>query len=388
MTSNMASCALKRRPWFYFVLLLVNAVVVVALIAAIKPGTETAVSSASTWLSSKLGFFGCHQAVADQEELTSYGKKKRPLIGKLTLMSNVPRDVVPTAHNHRRLIVIGDIHGMNDELGKLLEIAEFDATRDHVVTLGDMVNKGPDSRGVVARLMALNASAVRGNHEDHLLIAWKKHQSRSIQDNDDDPLLETEGRRRRKRLLKVAKSLKPEQIQWLAELPVILKGDPLPLYFVHGGLVPGLKLAKQDPWAVMNMRTLVYPEDELRRRDDSRDDESESAVEDMFDNEYEDLFDEDHPIPIPVDDHSGEKWYKAWDRFQKHIKKSTRRTVLYGHDAKRGFTEGKYTVGLDSGCVAGGHLTGLIVEVKKQRKKGSRDFTYRKVEVPCKNRMQ
>ncbi|KAK2597329.1 hypothetical protein QQS21_006103 [Conoideocrella luteorostrata] len=318
----------------------------------------------------------------------SYGKNHRPKMDHLTLTANIPRRHLPTAHNDRRLIIIGDIHGMNIELGHLLDLARYNSSNDHVVTLGDMINKGPDSRGVLSRLMAMNVSAVRGNHEDHLLLALEEYQSRGTTIDDGSNVFEM--RHRNRKILKVAKTLHPRQIEWLSNLPVILKAKPLQLYFVHGGLVPGVELEKQDPWAVMNMRTLVYPREELRRNletfpnsslhmkpEEHSQDDNETDEEEEKEQQTE--IDVRKVIAIPIEDHSGEKWTKAWDRHQRRLAKSKRRTVMYGHDAKRGFIEGRYTVGLDSGCVRGGSLTGLIV-----RAKGKRGFAYTKIQVPCK----
>lgn len=297
---------------------------------------------------------------------TSYGKH-HPKLGHLTLTASMPEQYTPTVHNNRRLLVIGDIHGMNTELGNLLNLAEYNSSNDHVITLGDMVNKGPDSRGVLSRLMSMNASAVRGNHEDRLLIALKAYRGRAASTHKDEVV---GFRKRDKKILKVAKTLLPEQVTWLSNLPVILKAAPLNLYFVHGGLVPGVKLEKQDPWAVMNMRTLIYPQEELKRR-------TETLNAELDDDDVEEA---QKVIPVPIDDHSGERWAKAWNRYQKsHVKEGHRRTVMYGHDAKMGFTETKYTVGLDSGCAAGGDLTALIVKAK-----GKKGFTYDKIQVPCK----
>lgn len=252
---------------------------------------------------------------------------------------------------------------MNTELGHLLDLAEYNPSNDHVVTLGDMVNKGPNSRDVLSRLMSMNASAVRGNHEDRLLIALKNYHERAAYSNKNGVI---DLRKKNKKILKVAKTLLPEQIKWLSDLPVILKANSLKLYFVHGGLVPGVKLEKQDPWAVMNMRTLLYPPSELKRQAD----EEETSNDEV---------DAKKVIAIPIDDHSGERWTKAWDRYVGNLGRQHRRTVMYGHDAKRGFTEGKYTVGLDSGCAAGGHLTGLLVTAEERN-----GFAYTRVQVPCK----
>ncbi|POR36330.1 Bis(5'-nucleosyl)-tetraphosphatase, symmetrical, partial [Tolypocladium paradoxum] len=101
----------------------------------------------------------------------SYGEFARPGMDGLTLMASLPAEYVPTEDNGRRLVVVGDIHGMDAELARLLEHVKFSRATDHLVAVGDMVNKGPDSTAVVSRLMALDASAVRGNHEDRVLLA-------------------------------------------------------------------------------------------------------------------------------------------------------------------------------------------------------------------------
>lgn len=66
---------------------------------------------------------------------------------------------------------IGDIQGCNDALGRWLDHVAFSPSRDHLVVLGDLVNRGPDSAGVLRRLMALQGSAqsLLGNHDLHAL---------------------------------------------------------------------------------------------------------------------------------------------------------------------------------------------------------------------------
>ena len=66
---------------------------------------------------------------------------------------------------------IGDIHGCNAELHALLQKLDFSPSRDTLYVLGDLVNRGPDSAGVVRSLMALEGSAhcLLGNHDVHLL---------------------------------------------------------------------------------------------------------------------------------------------------------------------------------------------------------------------------
>ncbi|KAK3191184.1 hypothetical protein K4F52_002772 [Lecanicillium sp. MT-2017a] len=273
----------------------------------------------------------------------------------LTHMQQLPKHLVPTPSNKRRLIIIGDIHGMDRALDKLLKKVKFDPKYDHVIAAGDMVNKGPHSAAVVSRLMEINASAVRGNHEDRILLALAGAQARqSASQLDDEPKFDAEGA---KRDLKTARKLSTAQVKWLTQLPLILDIDLLDMFVVHAGLVPGIKPRKQDPWAVMNMRTLVYPKQELRRSGDFGEDEED---DDEDSSEYE--IDAENGTPVPIDTHEGRKWAPVWDHSQRSQRKHTRRTVVYGHDARRGLTVGKYTFGLDSGCVGKGQLTALIVE--------------------------
>lgn len=79
-----------------------------------------------------------------------------------------------------RILAIGDIHGCSAALDTLLEAAAL-TPADTIVTLGDYVDRGPDSRGVLDRLIALGRThhlvPLRGNHELMLLDA---HRDRGV----------------------------------------------------------------------------------------------------------------------------------------------------------------------------------------------------------------
>ncbi|MFT4551363.1 MAG: serine/threonine protein phosphatase 1 [Pseudoalteromonas tetraodonis] len=67
-----------------------------------------------------------------------------------------------------RTLAIGDIHGCRGSLESLAEFAEFSAD-DTIVTLGDYVDRGPDSKGVIDFLNELDKRChlvrLKGNHE-------------------------------------------------------------------------------------------------------------------------------------------------------------------------------------------------------------------------------
>jgi serine/threonine protein phosphatase 1 len=76
---------------------------------------------------------------------------------------------------HRRVYVVGDIHGRSDLLDRMVEEINRDleakpAAETLTVTLGDYVDRGPDSRGVLDRLICnpfpTEYIALKGNHEE------------------------------------------------------------------------------------------------------------------------------------------------------------------------------------------------------------------------------
>ena len=85
-----------------------------------------------------------------------------------------------------RTIAIGDIHGCSAALDALLD-AIRPRPEDTIVTLGDYINRGPDTRGVLDRLIDLGRRCrlvpLLGNHEQMLLEArsglhpttWLRH---------------------------------------------------------------------------------------------------------------------------------------------------------------------------------------------------------------------
>jgi len=73
-----------------------------------------------------------------------------------------------------RLLAIGDIHGCLTALDTLLQIVKLQPT-DQLVTLGDYVDRGPESAGVIDRILELHQRfrvvSLRGNHEVMMLEA-------------------------------------------------------------------------------------------------------------------------------------------------------------------------------------------------------------------------
>lgn len=78
-------------------------------------------------------------------------------------------------------LVIGDIHGCLRSLETMLEVVS-PTTEDLVVTLGDYVDRGPDSKGVIERLLRLKETHdfvhLMGNHEIQMIRALETRQDR------------------------------------------------------------------------------------------------------------------------------------------------------------------------------------------------------------------
>ena len=89
--------------------------------------------------------------------------------------------------------LVGDVQGCARALDRLLAVIGFSPSRDRLVVLGDLVNRGPDSLAVLRRLAALGdaATCLLGNHDLHLLAVAQGvrglHRSDTLQDILDAP---------------------------------------------------------------------------------------------------------------------------------------------------------------------------------------------------------
>lgn len=70
-----------------------------------------------------------------------------------------------------RDFVVGDLHGCTTEFHALLNAAEFDSAKDRVFSVGDLVDRGPDSMGALRLIQEPWFFAVMGNHELMMLDA-------------------------------------------------------------------------------------------------------------------------------------------------------------------------------------------------------------------------
>ena len=196
-----------------------------------------------------------------------------------------------------RTIVVGDIHGCYDELMELMDEVNLEK-KDRVVSVGDLISKGPKSREVLELFMTdARFSTVIGNHDLTLRRRW------SGEDVELKPA--------QKETHKELKSEKDKYATFLNTLPFVIDLDTH--LVVHAGLRPNVELHSQTTGDLTRIRTL------------GPDRESEE----------------------------GTPWYHVYNG---------EKTVLFGHWPSEEPRRGPRAIGLDTGCVYGHTLTAYIIE--------------------------
>ncbi|RST85259.1 serine/threonine protein phosphatase [Aquibium carbonis] len=163
-----------------------------------------------------------------------------------------------------RIYAIGDVHGRRDLLDRMHELIAAEIERDRpadwrIIHLGDYVDRGPDSAGVVERLAHRTADdprvlALVGNHDlgflDFLAVPqqdglFATHggvdtaRSYGVGLNVHDPVALTDG------WTELEAAVPARHRDFLASLPFSLAfGD---FFFCHAGIRPGVPLAQQAP---------------------------------------------------------------------------------------------------------------------------------------------
>jgi bis(5'-nucleosyl)-tetraphosphatase (symmetrical) len=226
-----------------------------------------------------------------------------------------------TAPRSKRRIFIGDIQGCSFELRRLLDRVRFDPARDDLHPVGDFVNRGPDSLGVLRVMREVNAGGVIGNHDLRLLRIASNKASLKRGDTVGDVLAAPD---------------RDELVAWLAARPFVRSWADVLL--VHGGLHP--------EWR--------SPERVLRGLDPlRRDPEAEFATHVRYCTRTgrrpkTDVADPGAP-------------FKPWYAFYPPPGVKPR-IVVFGHWSVRGLVKTSLLRGLDTGCVWGGRLTAWIAE--------------------------
>jgi bis(5'-nucleosyl)-tetraphosphatase (symmetrical) len=257
------------------------------------------------------------------------------------------------------LYAIGDLQGCDAELGQLLELLHFSPARDRLWFVGDLVNRGPASLATLRRVRALGGSAavVLGNHDLHLL-ALAHGFGRKKRDDTLDDILRARDR--------------DGLIEWLAHRPLCVEDPALNLCLVHAGLSP--------QWDMPTARRCAREFEQALRRDPAK------LFKQMYGDDpalWQESLEGADRLRYIVNCFTRLRYVDPTGRLELDAKGSPRKAqrgsllpwfeapnapwrgvrVVFGHWSTLGFFRNADVIGLDTGCVWGGSLTALRLDV-------------------------
>ena len=188
-----------------------------------------------------------------------------------------------------RILIVGDIHGQFEALKVLInKINPVNSAKDEVYFLGDLIDRGPDSRKVVALVRKYGWTVLKGNHEDMAVKAsgsqnvmkqtqWLKNHApstiasyriRSQRFSTFFKILEEAIRNNLeknnrynvsdtgiKRFNQLA-----DDIRWMHSLPLYHHFSDLNVVLVHAGVKAGTSMQNQNPFDLIWDRTMFDSE--------------------------------------------------------------------------------------------------------------------------------
>jgi len=257
------------------------------------------------------------------------------------------------------LYLIGDVQGCAAPLERLLDEIGFSPSRDHLVLLGDLVNRGPDSLAVLRRARRMEGSfqSLLGNHDLHLLGV--AHGERKL------------GRKDTLAALLLAPD-HAELLDWLRHQHMALHrrvgdGD---LLMVHAGVVP--------QWSVADTRARAAELETVLRGPDYGD-----FLRVMYGNEpdrWDDRLEGNARLRVIVNALTRMRFCSADGRMEFETKDGAAEppagympwfdvpgrgtqaaTVAFGHWSTLGWLSRPDLISTDTGCVWGGQLSAVRI---------------------------
>ena len=257
------------------------------------------------------------------------------------------------------LYAIGDIQGCDAELAALLEKIKFSADRDRVWFVGDLINRGPESLQALRRIRAMGdaATVTLGNHDLHLLaIAHGCAKLRS-----DDTLDAT-----------LAAPDRAGLLEWLIKRPLLHQDPDLNLCLLHAGLAPQWDLETACACAREFERALrsdpVRTLERLYGDEPDRWDKALTGADRL-------RFIVNCLTRLRYVDADGRLMLRAKGAPEKGVKKALIPwfdapnarwrgvRVVFGHWSTLGYLNTPDVISMDTGCVWGGSLTALRLDV-------------------------
>ncbi len=178
----------------------------------------------------------------------------------------------PRVPDGKRVYAIGDVHGRRDLLEELVDrlqahAAQADAAQNVLILLGDYVDRGKDSKGVIDDLLDLDLPGwqtvfLRGNHDQAILDflndaqlyrAWRSYGAAEtlLSYGVTPPRFENDAVIAKARD-EFAQKLPPRHLEFISNLKYLhIEGDYL---FVHAGVRPGIPFEQQAVEDMLGIR--------------------------------------------------------------------------------------------------------------------------------------
>ncbi len=160
-----------------------------------------------------------------------------------------------------RRLVISDIHGCSKTLNALLQKINF-TENDTLYFLGDYIDRGPDSSGVLDILINLKENypsvfPLSGNHEYQMLKAEKEY-------NDASFYYFVKNLARSKDLLNKKRKLRKKYLKFMKSLAYFAELDDY--FLVHAGFDFRKKYPFNDAVGMLNIRTFKYDKKKAKNK--------------------------------------------------------------------------------------------------------------------------
>jgi bis(5'-nucleosyl)-tetraphosphatase (symmetrical) len=248
---------------------------------------------------------------------------------------------------------IGDLQGCYEPLERLLKSLSFDASRDRLWFVGDLVNRGPDSLACLRFVRGLGDGAITvlGNHDLHLLCVGEGVEKPRRRDTLDEVLAAPD---------------RSELLAWIRHRPLFHAADGYAL--VHAGLVPEWTVERAGELAREVEAVLRGPDyraflDRLYGDEPDRWSEGLAGIERLrvIVNAMTRLrvCDGSGAMKLAFKGEPGEAsdGWRPW--FDMPERRSRGTPVVFGHWSALGLSLRPDLLGLDSGCVWGRALTAV-----------------------------
>ncbi|MBT3310029.1 MAG: symmetrical bis(5'-nucleosyl)-tetraphosphatase [Gammaproteobacteria bacterium] len=256
---------------------------------------------------------------------------------------------------------IGDIQGCLDELLKLLQQIKFDPAKDRLWFAGDLVNRGPKSLETLLFIRSLGKSAITvlGNHDLHLLALAEGDKRYSSKFDTLLPILESDER--------------DALLDWLRHRPMLHHDAALGYTLVHAGLPPQWSIKEAQGYAKELETTLrsshfrdflnvMYGNKPKRWKASLQGMERLRFITNCFTRirfcTAEGKLDLKHKGEVGSQQEELLPWFEVPNRA------SRKDRILFGHWSTLQVRHTKKVYGLDTGCLWGGELSALQIDVK------------------------